>query len=137
MASFDDECDLFAIDIDIPSPASSPKLPRDYQSEEAFLEVKKTWKPKVETGNIGGSIRLKSKGTTKQDSQAIMHAIEELYFEKEYGKAAGLARCVLSSGSEGEIRSVIEKYLERCEEMLRRRQVVDEALKSDFGNQGF
>jgi len=50
MAS-DDESGLFALDLDIDTPPS-PKVPRDHQSEEAFLEVKNSWIPKVETGNV-------------------------------------------------------------------------------------
>jgi len=52
MTSLEDESGLFAIDLDIDTPPSSPKLPRDHQSEEAFLEVKNTWRPKVEVGDV-------------------------------------------------------------------------------------
>ena len=52
MASPEDESGLFAIDIDIDTPPPNSKLPRDHQSEEAFLEVKNTWKAKVETGAV-------------------------------------------------------------------------------------
>jgi len=52
----EDESGLFAIDFDIDVPPSSPKLPRDHQSEEAFLEIKNTWKPKVETGDVSSLI---------------------------------------------------------------------------------
>ena len=47
-----------------------------------------------------------------------MHAIEELYFEKKYAEAARLARETLEAGGEGEIKSVLERYLARCNEKM-------------------
>jgi hypothetical protein len=38
------------------STAAPQKAPRDYQSEEAFQEVKATWKPKIESGEVNSFI---------------------------------------------------------------------------------
>lgn len=52
-AEADDTGGLFDIDVDISSATAEPdKPPRDFQSEESFQAVRKTWEPKLETGEV-------------------------------------------------------------------------------------
>ena len=52
---------------------------------------------------------------SKQDSQTILHAIEELYFFKRYKKAKGLAEEALKGKLIEELRKTVEDYRRRCE----------------------
>jgi len=60
---------------------------------------------------------------TKQESQVILHAIEELYFYKRYKEAGDVARGVLKGDLIEEYRNVIMGYLERCETKLKRTKI--------------
>lgn len=44
--------DLFAIDISSDESSSATKVPRDQQTEADFLALKKTWRPKIEQGEV-------------------------------------------------------------------------------------
>ncbi|KAL2171943.1 hypothetical protein VTG60DRAFT_1002 [Thermothelomyces hinnuleus] len=88
-------------------------------SEEAFQDLKQSYRPKVENGNIHSHISfLPSASTTsttdnsqdndddddeddeslpKPAAQELLHAAEELYFFRRYAEAASFLRRVLES----------------------------------------
>lgn len=58
---------------------------------------------------------------TKAQGQAVMHAVEELYFLRRYAEAREFLRTVLERGDGGiggELRATLEGYEKRCEERL-------------------
>ncbi|KAL2269119.1 hypothetical protein VTJ83DRAFT_3965 [Remersonia thermophila] len=114
--------------------ASLTRAERTALSEEAFQELKRTYRPKVENGDLYQSVPLplhynthnpesasasaagaSSSSTTattttttttatpltKPEAQALLHAVEELYFFKRYEAAVEFLRGVLGQ-EEGE-----------------------------------
>ncbi|KAI0596350.1 hypothetical protein F4775DRAFT_316081 [Biscogniauxia sp. FL1348] len=74
-------------------------VPRNAQSEEAFREVKRTYRVKVEDGEIHTTIPLPlGPRVTKPTAQALLHAVEELYFFGRYAEGARFVRAVLGGG---------------------------------------
>jgi hypothetical protein len=55
---------------------------------------------------------------SKQESQTILHAIEELYFFRRYEKANGLAEEALKGKLIEELRKTVDDYRRRCEVKL-------------------
>lgn len=57
MENEDESGGLFAIEVSSEDEAtqSKSKVPRDFQSEEDFQHIKKTYTPKVETGEVSPS----------------------------------------------------------------------------------
>jgi hypothetical protein len=56
---------------------------------------------------------------TKQDAQAVLHAVEELYFAKRYQEGAELARKLLDdederSGLDEDTRTLLRYYEGKC-----------------------
>ncbi|KAK7751871.1 hypothetical protein SLS62_006172 [Diatrype stigma] len=80
--------------------AEPDKAARTAQSEEAFQAVKRTYRVKVENGEIWRTIKLPLPtdiAVTKPGAQALLHAVEELYFFQRYAEGAAFVRRVLSS----------------------------------------
>ncbi|KAL1840957.1 hypothetical protein VTJ49DRAFT_7563 [Mycothermus thermophilus] len=86
-------------------------------SEEAFQKLKRTYRPKVENGDLYKSIPLPLHSNNTHDSssssssslpnplskpeaQALLHAVEELYFFKRYETAVEFLRGVLGPESD-------------------------------------
>jgi hypothetical protein len=63
---------------------------------------------------IWKSLKLPIDNPTKQESQTMLHAIEELYFFGKYEEAGKLADEVLKGKLVGEFRKTIRDYRERC-----------------------
>ncbi|KAI1490259.1 hypothetical protein F5X96DRAFT_637233 [Biscogniauxia mediterranea] len=73
---------------------------RNAQSEEAFREVKRTYRVKVEDGEIHTTIPLPlGPRVSKPTAQALLHAVEELYYFGRYAEGARFARAVLHGPS--------------------------------------
>jgi len=108
---------LFNIDIDDSEEPidETEKVPRDFQSEEAFQRVRREWKPKSETGELWNTLSLPIENPTKQEAQTILHAIEELYFFRRYEEARKVADDALKGRLNGDLRRTIWDYKERCE----------------------
>ncbi|CZR59723.1 uncharacterized protein PAC_09617 [Phialocephala subalpina] len=98
--------------------AREERVPRDFQSEENFQQVLKTWRPKVETGEIWRSLKLPLDNPSKPDSQTILHAVEELYFLKRYEEALKITETALKGELIEEFRGVLVGYRGRCEAKL-------------------
>ncbi|KAK0107082.1 hypothetical protein ONS95_003791 [Cadophora gregata] len=95
------------------------KVPRDFQSEEDFQKQAKEWRPKLETGKIHKALSLPISNPSKPVSQTILHAIEELYFYRQYDEARTTTmRALKAEGLIPEFRKTLEGYLERCETKL-------------------
>ncbi|KAI9796911.1 MAG: hypothetical protein M1835_002752 [Candelina submexicana] len=90
-------------------------LARDVQSEADFLKQKTSWKPKVETGEIWKTLEyLPSKIRFKPEGQTLLHAIEELFYNRKYTEAVKLADKALSCTLDGDLRKHILTYKDRC-----------------------
>ncbi|KAF8862413.1 hypothetical protein BDZ45DRAFT_617207 [Acephala macrosclerotiorum] len=98
--------------------AREEKVPRDFQSEEDFQKVVKTWRPKVEIGEIWKTLKLPLDNPSKPDSQTIMHAIEELYYLKRYEEALKVTEKALEGELIEDFRVVLVRYKGRCEAKL-------------------
>ncbi|KAH6641703.1 hypothetical protein F5144DRAFT_144799 [Chaetomium tenue] len=74
-------------------------------SEDAFQALKRSYRPKVENGNIHTTIPLPLPPTPlpKPQAQALLHAAEELYFLRRYAEAAAFVRRVLEDEAEVEV----------------------------------
>ncbi|KAH6674489.1 hypothetical protein B0J14DRAFT_42375 [Halenospora varia] len=96
------------------------KLPRDFQSEEDFRKVKETWKPKIEVEELWKTLNLPIDEPSKQESQVILHSIEELFFFRRYEEARVIAERVLGGKLGNEFRKTIEDYRIRCETRLKK-----------------
>jgi hypothetical protein len=66
------------------------------------------------------TLKLPMDNPTKQESQVILHAIEELFFYRRYKEAGDVAGEVLKGELIKEYRKVVVGYLERCEAKLKR-----------------
>jgi hypothetical protein len=138
----DDDGGLFNIELSSSDESVDvkEKVPRDFQSEDDFERQRKEWKPKIEAGEVGRvfstmfsrlesanddfwfklwkTLKLPMDNPSKQESQAILHAIEEMYFFKRYEKAKRLAEEALKGNLIEEFRKSVEDYRRRCEMKL-------------------
>ena len=65
-------------------------------------------------------MRLPIDNPTKQDSQTILHAVEELYFFRRYEEASRVVREALGGkGLIAEFKTVLEGYGNKCEARMR------------------
>lgn len=79
----------------------------------AFIEgIKLTW------GQIWKTVKAPIDNPTKQESQTILHAIEELYFFRRYAEALQVVRDVLRGDLGEDFRKLVKKYEARCEGRL-------------------
>jgi len=116
----DDDGGLFNIELSSSNESVDvkEKAPRDFQSEDDFERQRKEWKPKIEAGELWKTLKLPMDNPSKQESQAILHAIEEMYFFKRYEKAKRLAEEALKGKLIEEFRKSVEDYRRRCEMKL-------------------
>ncbi|KAG4438416.1 hypothetical protein IFR05_006122 [Cadophora sp. M221] len=90
------------------------KVPRDFQSEEDFQRQASEWRPKVERGEIYKTLTLPISNPSKPVSQTILHAVEELYFYRQYEEARKVTvEALKAEGLIAEFRKTLERYLER------------------------
>ncbi|RYP68540.1 hypothetical protein DL771_006617 [Monosporascus sp. 5C6A] len=108
------------------------RVARVAQSEEAFQAVKKSYRVKVENGEIWSTIQLPlgPRRVSKPEAQALLHAVEELYFFRRYAEGAAFARRVLNDcggdapGLDDDTRDLLRYYEKKCVEK-------DEAQKTN------
>ncbi|KFY35011.1 hypothetical protein V494_06286 [Pseudogymnoascus sp. VKM F-4513 (FW-928)] len=94
--------------------APEVKVPRDFQSQEDYEAQKASWKPTVDDGELFKTIKLPLTNPSKPEFQAIIHAIEQLYFYDRFREASELAEKALEGDLEGDYRKAVVKYHERC-----------------------
>ncbi|KAK8102211.1 hypothetical protein PG984_015357 [Apiospora sp. TS-2023a] len=128
------ESDLFSItladDGDDPeagasATASAPPADRTGQTEEEFQAVRRGYRVNVENGDIWKTIKLPlAQQPSKFETQALLHAVEELYYFRRFEEGADFARKALGDeeGSESEAkldtdtRRLLKHYESRCRE---------------------
>ncbi|KAI1868882.1 hypothetical protein JX265_006861 [Neoarthrinium moseri] len=101
---------------------SASKAARVAQSEDEFLAVKQGYTVKVENGELWRDIRLPlGQHVTKQEAQALLHAVEELYFLKRYAEGAAFVSRALgdegraeAGGLDRDIQKLLMYYKEKC-----------------------
>ncbi|XDG03900.1 hypothetical protein ABKA04_003515 [Annulohypoxylon sp. FPYF3050] len=86
---------------------------RTAQSEEEFQAVRKAYRVKVEGGEIWKTIKLPlgSERIPKPEAQALLHAVEELYFFRRYAEGAQFVKALLGAnkdGSDGDVASGLD-----------------------------
>ncbi|KAI0096039.1 hypothetical protein F4776DRAFT_658661 [Hypoxylon sp. NC0597] len=101
---------------------------RTAQSEEEFQAVRKDYKVKVENGEIWKTIKLPlgPGRIPKPEAQSLLHAVEELYFFRQYAKGAQFVRAVLGNGTTDsddrastvdlDTRGLLRYYEKKCDE---------------------
>ncbi|KAF4837233.1 hypothetical protein CGCTS75_v001406 [Colletotrichum tropicale] len=113
----DDDGGLFCIAID--SDEEGTAKPRDHQSEEAFQELRATYRVKEQNGEVWKTIELPlTPGpASKPVLQELLHAVEELYFFRRYEEGAAFVRRVLD-GSEAALdrdtKDMLSRYEAKC-----------------------
>ncbi|KAL7623104.1 hypothetical protein AAE478_006783 [Parahypoxylon ruwenzoriense] len=78
---------------------------RTAQSEDDFQTVRRGYRVKVENGEIHKTIHLPpapARVVSKPEAQALLHAVEELYFFRRYAEGARFARAALGGGRDGD-----------------------------------
>ncbi|KFY87592.1 hypothetical protein V500_06884 [Pseudogymnoascus sp. VKM F-4518 (FW-2643)] len=98
--------------------APEVKVPRDFQSQEDYEAQKASWKPTVDDGELYKTLDLPLNNPSKQQFQAIIHAIEQWYFYDDFRAASELAEKALEGDMEEDYRKTIVSYHVRCVEML-------------------
>ncbi|RDL38069.1 Uncharacterized protein BP5553_05502 [Venustampulla echinocandica] len=104
----------------------SPKVPRDFQSEKDFQQQKAAWRPKIEPGETNQNVesklwktlKLPMNNPSKPESQAVLHAIEELYFFRRYEEAKKVAEDALKGELSADYKKVVVGYRTRCDMKL-------------------
>ncbi|ORY68996.1 uncharacterized protein BCR38DRAFT_425008 [Pseudomassariella vexata] len=112
-------------------PNGRNKADRTGQSEAEFQAVRKAYAVKVENGEIWKTVELPLDGDgakiAKPQAQALLHAVEELYFFRRYEEAAKFVGRVLGgdgkSGSDDgldeDTRKLLRHYETKCAEKVR------------------
>ncbi|KAK3996732.1 hypothetical protein QBC44DRAFT_257607 [Cladorrhinum sp. PSN332] len=107
--------------------AAVPELTRAERtalSEPAFQALKKSYRAKVENGEIWSTIPLPlATKLSKPDAQELLHAVEELYFFKRFNEAAQFLSKVFNDGKgeeciDQETRGLLKVYEGRCRAKL-------------------
>ncbi|KAK3351942.1 hypothetical protein B0H65DRAFT_140348 [Neurospora tetraspora] len=110
------------------------KADRTALSEEAFQELKRTYRVKVENGEIHTTLPFPLGSLTpsgpsgqrtinKPEAQEILHAVEELYFFRRYEEAVALIQKIWEDAGEElfdrDTTGLLRLYETRCGERLR------------------
>ncbi|KAK3957027.1 hypothetical protein QBC32DRAFT_329412 [Pseudoneurospora amorphoporcata] len=107
------------------------KADRTALSEEAFQELKRTYRVKVENGEfhlhlsfpIGSTSPDGSRTINKPEAQEILHAVEELYFFRRYEEAVALIQKIWADAGENlfdkDTTGLLRLYERRCAERLK------------------
>ncbi|KAI1370193.1 hypothetical protein F4677DRAFT_451632 [Hypoxylon crocopeplum] len=103
---------------------------RTAQSEEDFQAVRREYRVKVENGEIWKTIKLPlgPDRIPKLEAQALLHAVEELYFFRRYAEGAQFVKAVLDGGEDGDgdgapgldddTRNTLRYYEKKCSEKV-------------------
>ncbi|GAP83022.1 hypothetical protein SAMD00023353_0400120 [Rosellinia necatrix] len=97
---------------------------RTAQSEADFQEVKRTYHVKVENGEIWKTVRLPlGPRVSKAEAQALLHAVEELYFLRRFPEGLRLVRSVVGDGGaaaglDGDTLKTLQYYERRCNDRM-------------------
>ncbi|KAI0885880.1 uncharacterized protein GGS22DRAFT_162199 [Annulohypoxylon maeteangense] len=102
---------------------------RTAQSEEEFQAVRKQYRVKVENGEIWKTIKLPlgSERVPKPEAQALLHAVEELYFFRRYDEGAQFVKTALGKsgddsnegmapGLDDDTMKLLRYYERKCDE---------------------
>ncbi|KAI5860281.1 hypothetical protein GGS23DRAFT_243353 [Durotheca rogersii] len=132
-----DSSDLLAMQLSSSSSSSdtdaggSARDERTAQSEAEFQAVRRAYRAKVENGEIHRTalspLSSRSPRVPKPAAQALLHAVEELYFFRRYAAAAQFARAALAAAErgddghreaalDGDTRAALRYYEVRCRE---------------------
>lgn len=83
---------------------ASSQESRTAQSEAAFQEVKRTYRVKIENGEVWKTVQLPlSLQVSKPEAQALLHAVEELYFFRRFSEGARFARSVIDDAGTAKV----------------------------------
>ncbi|KAJ8107850.1 hypothetical protein ONZ43_g6608 [Nemania bipapillata] len=114
-------------DSDAESGDNAKKVPQEVrtaQSEADFQAVKRTYRAKVENGEIWKTVRLPlSPQVSKPEVQTLLHAVEELYFFRRFSEAAQFARSVVDDDAgagklDGDTLKTLLYYEKKCSQKI-------------------
>ncbi|KAK8024624.1 hypothetical protein PG993_012690 [Apiospora rasikravindrae] len=105
--------------------SSAPPADRTGQTEDEFQAVRRGYRVKVENGDIWKTIELPlGPSPKKNETQELLHAVEELYFFRRFEEGAAFARRALGEEQEATseatldagTRRLLKHYESRCRE---------------------
>ncbi|KAI8959628.1 hypothetical protein F5Y11DRAFT_297350 [Daldinia sp. FL1419] len=114
-------------------PKKEPSAPGDRtaQSEEEFQAVRREYRVKVENGEIWKTIqRPRGPGRVpKPEAQALLHAVEELYFFRRYFEGAQFVRTIFGESKDkdeggdpieldDDTKKLLRYYEKKCDESV-------------------
>lgn len=138
---------LFAIDLsdsedDTPKKESLTQEQRTAQTEEDHQELKKSYQPKIQNGEIWKTIPIPlDSSPIKTTGPEILYAVEELYFYRRYAEAVAFIRQASSgefgtSGLDQDTRKMLAVYEARCVDRAERVAQGDQKSKAVHGSDG-
>ncbi|KAI0530454.1 hypothetical protein GGR58DRAFT_231743 [Xylaria digitata] len=97
---------------------------RTRQSEAEFQEVKRTYRVKVENGEIWKTVQLPlGPQVSKPEAQMLLQAVEELYFFRHFSEGAQFARSIIDDDAgqsklDGDTVKTLLYYERKCSEKI-------------------
>ena len=67
---------------------------------------------------LAKGLKLPIQAPTKQESQRILHAIEELYYLRRYGEAMSVASSALKGRLQEDFQKLLIGYEEKCRDKM-------------------
>ncbi|PHH62969.1 hypothetical protein CDD81_6394 [Ophiocordyceps australis] len=112
----DDQNALLNIHLSDSEDESEP-TDRTAQSEEAFQAVKRQYRPRVENGQISKSLPWPLPSPNKQQLQDLLHAVEELYFFRQFDHALTFIDTIWSDVNihvDADSTRLLQLYQQKC-----------------------
>ncbi|KAI1178688.1 hypothetical protein F4777DRAFT_82665 [Nemania sp. FL0916] len=109
----------------VAAPKKLSQEARTAQSEADFQAVKQTYQVKVENGEIWKTVSLPlSPPVAKPEAQALLHAVEELYFFRRFSEGAQFARSIIDDDAggeklDGDTLQTLLYYEKRCQDRMK------------------
>ncbi|KAG5976359.1 hypothetical protein E4U55_007341 [Claviceps digitariae] len=99
------------------------KADRTAQTEDEFQAVKEVYRARVENGNMYEHVELPLRpGANKMHTQEVIHAVEELYFHRQFQQAIDLVDRAFDHNGEASVdndsRQLLTTYREKCQHKL-------------------
>ncbi|KAG5950914.1 hypothetical protein E4U53_004176 [Claviceps sorghi] len=99
------------------------KADRTAQTEDEFQSVKDVYRARVENGHMYEHVQLPLRpGANKMRTQEVIHAVEELYFHRQFQLAIDLVDRAFDHDGEASVdndsRQLLTTYKQKCQHRL-------------------
>ncbi|KAG6006112.1 hypothetical protein E4U43_000489 [Claviceps pusilla] len=99
------------------------KADRTAQTEDEFQSVKDVYCARIENGHMYEHVEVPLRsGANKMRTQEVIHAVEELYFHRQFQQAIDLVNRAFDHNGEASVdsdsRQLLTTYRERCQHRL-------------------